>query len=215
MDLKDVQIVYKDITELIEPDYNPRKINAKQREDIKKSLTKYGFVQPLVVNIHADRMNIIVGGNQRKKIAEAMGYEKAPCILVELNEEDEKELNLRLNKNTAEFDFTLLNDFFDKDFLFGVGFSEKEIGKIESEFDAKFKEVTNDNAEMAIVQEYNEKYRVVMIFSNNEMDFNWMRNVLNLERKKDYSNSKIGESLVITVQEFQKIWEQATNQEEL
>ena len=102
MDLKNVEIVYKDITELIEPDYNPRKINAKQREDIKKSLTKYGFVQPLVVNVHADRMNIIVGGNQRKKIAEAMGYEKAPCILVELDETDEKELNLRLNKNTAD-----------------------------------------------------------------------------------------------------------------
>ena len=61
MELKDVQIVYKDIAELIEPDYNPRKINAKQREDIKKSLSKYGFVQPLVVNTHADRMNIIVG----------------------------------------------------------------------------------------------------------------------------------------------------------
>ena len=48
---------------------------------------------------------------------------------------------------------------------------------------------------------------------NNEMDFNWLRNVLHLESKKDYSNSKIGEALVLTVQDFQKIWEEVTENE--
>jgi hypothetical protein len=211
MDKSKVKIVYRKISELKEPDYNPRKITAKQREDIKKSLQQFGFVQPLVVNIHEDRFGIIVGGNQRKKIAESMGYDEAPCIEVSLDLEKEKELNLRLNKNQAEFDYEMLNNFFDKKFLFEVGFTDKELGKIQSEFEEKFKAVTNDNAEMPIVQQFNEKYNTVMIFCNNEMDFNWLRNVLRLQRMKDYKNSKIGESHVITVQQFQEIWEEATD----
>lgn len=211
MDKSKVKIVYRKISELKEPDYNPRKITAKQREDIKKSLQQFGFVQPLVINVHEDRFGIIVGGNQRKKIAESMGYDEAPCIEVSLDLEKEKELNLRLNKNQAEFDYEMLNNFFDKKFLFEVGFTDKELGKIQSEFEEKFKAITNDNAEMPIVQQFNEKYNTVMIFCNNEMDFNWLRNVLRLQRMKDYKNSKIGESHVITVQQFQEIWEEATD----
>lgn len=206
-----IKIVYKDIEQLIEPSYNPRKISAKQREDIKKSIEKFGFVQPIVVNIHPDRQNIVVGGNQRLKIAKAMGFTEAPCIEVELDEQAEKELNLRLNKNQAEFDFEMLNEYFDKKFLFEVGFTDKEIGKIQSEFEEKFNSITNDNAEMPIVQQFNEKYNTVMIFCDNEMDFNWLRNVLNLQRMKDYKNTKVGESHVITVQQFQKIWEEVTD----
>lgn len=213
MDTKEIQIVYRNVDELIEPDYNPRKISAKQREDIKRSLENFGFVQPLVVNINETRKNIVVGGNQRLKIAKAMGYEKAPCIEVELDEQKEKELNLRLNKNQAEFDFKMLTDFFDKSFLLDVGFDTKEIGSIESEFEEKFKAITDENCEMPIVPQFNEKYDSIIIFCNNELDFNWIRNVLQLERSKDYKNSRIGEAHVLTVQQFQEIWENATSHE--
>lgn len=209
----EIKIVYRNLSELIEPEYNPRKITAKQREEIKKSLYAFGFVQPLVVNTHPDRQNIVIGGNQRKRIAEAMGYETAPCIEVSLDLDHEKELNLRLNKNQAEFDVDLLNEFFERDFLFAVGFSEKEVGKLENDFDQKFNAITNDQAEMPIVPQFNEKYDSIIIFCNNELDFNWIRNVLKLEKHKDYKNSRVGEAHVMTVQRFQEIWERATNNE--
>lgn len=209
-----MDIVYKPIEDLITPDYNPRKISAKQRDEIKKSLETFGFVQPVVVNVNPERMNIIVGGNQRTKIAKAMGYTEAPCLEVNLNLEDEKELNLRLNKNQAEFDYDMLKEFFDNEMLFSVGFSEDEIGKVLSEFDEKFNSIDNSNCEMPIVQQFNEKYNTIMIFCNNEMDFNWIRNVLNLQKMRDYKNKRIGESCVITVQDFQKIWEKNMNQNE-
>lgn len=155
MDTKKIQIVYRNIDELIEPEYNSRKISAKQREDIKRSLEKFGFVQPLVINALPERLNIVIGGNQRLKIAKAMGYEQAPCIEVVLDIQKEKELNLRLNKNQAEFDFKMLTDFFDKSFLLDVGFDTKEIGSIESEFEEKFKAITDENCEMPIVPQLN------------------------------------------------------------
>lgn len=203
------EITYRNVDELVEPDYNPRKITAKQKEDIRKSIERFGFVQPIVVNVNPDRKDIVIGGNQRLKIAKGMGIETVPCYEVNLNETDEKELNLRLNKNQAEFDIDMLRTYFDKQFLFDVGFSEKEIGRIESEFEKKFNAVTNDNCEMPIVAQFNERYDTVMIFCNNELDFNWMRNVLNLKPNQDYKNSKVGEAHVMTVQEFQQIWEEA------
>lgn len=211
---KDIEIIYLDVDKLIEPDYNPRKISAKQKEEIKKSLDTFGFVQPLVVNTHDGRENIVVGGNQRLKIAKSLGYEKAPCVLVDIPEAEEKELNLRLNKNQAEFDFDMLSEFFDSSLLFDVGFTEKEIGKILTPFEEEFEKCTDDNAEMPIFQKFNERYRTIMIFCDNEMDFNWLRNVLELERKKCYKSSKVGEALVITVQDFQKIWEKNTESDE-
>ena len=213
MEIKEAVIVQYDVDILIEPNYNPRKISAKQREEIKKSLTEFGFVTPLVVNINEDRKNIVVGGNQRLKIAKSIGFTTVPCVEVNLSEDREKELNIRLNKNTAEFDYELLKKYFEKDLLFEIGFTESELGKTLSDYEEKLAEFDNDNCEMPIVQKFNEKYDSVIIFSNNEMDFNWLRNVLDLKRKKDYKNTKIGESLVITVQEFQKIWEEATNEE--
>lgn len=210
---KQYQIVNRDIEPLQEPDYNPRKITAKQKEDIRRSIEKFGFVQPLVVNVHPGRENIVVGGNQRMKIAKSMGYTQVPCIEVDLDYDAERELNVRLNKNQAEFDYELLNEFFNKDFLFNVGFTEKEIGKVESEFESKFNEYDNDNCEMPIVQQFNERYDSILIFCDNELDFNWIRNVLKLEKMKDYKTSRVGLTHVLSVREFQEIWEEATNQD--
>ena len=102
------EITFRNVEELVEPEYNPRKITAKQKEDIRKSIERFGFVQHIVVNVNPDRLNIVIGGNQRLKIAKLMGIEKVPCYEVNLNEIDEKELNLHLNKNQAEFDLDML-----------------------------------------------------------------------------------------------------------
>ena len=210
-EFKELEIVYRDLSELKEPDYNPRKINARQKEDIRKSLTTFGFVQPLLVNTHEDRLNIIIGGNQRKKIAESIGLKTAPCIEVCLDLAQEKELNVRLNKNQAEFDMDLLKEYFERDFLFDVGFSEKEVGKLETDFDEKFKKLTNDTAEMPVVPKFSEKYGCIIIPYQNDLDENWLRNILEISKAKDYKNVKIAIPYVISVQKFQEIWEKATN----
>lgn len=60
MEQKEFQIVYRDISELVEPEYNKvRKISAEQREGLRRSLLEFGFVQPLVENTHEGRENIV------------------------------------------------------------------------------------------------------------------------------------------------------------
>jgi hypothetical protein len=59
---------------------------------------------------------------------------------------------------------------------------------------------------LPIVPKFSEKYTAVMIFCDNEMDENWLRNVLKLRKARDYKTERIKETSVITVKEFQKLW---------
>ena len=122
-----MKIIYKPITSLCAANYNPRKITEKQREAIRQSIRKFGTVEPLVINTYKGRENIIVGGHRRSEILQQEGHTEAPCVEVCLNQEDEKELNIRLNKNTGEFDYRLLESFFEKSELVGWGFEEMDL----------------------------------------------------------------------------------------
>ena len=116
------------ISELKPATYNPRKLTDKQKVDITLSLQKFGFVDPIIVN----KDNTIIGGHQRLKCWEAMGNDTAPVFYVDLSKEDEKELNIRLNKNSGEWDWDLLASEFDVGDLKDWGFEDVDFdGKIE------------------------------------------------------------------------------------
>ena len=114
-------------TSLLKPaTYNPRKLTTKQEEQLTESLEQFGLVDPILVNKHKGRENIIIGGHQRYKIASKLGYKEVPVVYLDLDEKQEKELNLRLNKNTGEWDIEMLKEF-DSQMLTDVGFSNEEL----------------------------------------------------------------------------------------
>jgi len=115
------------ISDLIEAEYNPRQINKDAFEQLKQSLKRFEAVEPAVINQHEDRKNIIVGGHQRIKAAKSLGWDTFPCVYVNLNRDQERELNIRLNKNTGAFDFDLLANHFEVEELTDWGFSEDEL----------------------------------------------------------------------------------------
>ncbi len=117
------------IDELRPSEYNPRKASRKQYNDLKKSIKRFGFVNPLVVNSAENRKNTVIGGHFRLMVAKDMGFRSVPVVYVNIPDiEREKELSLRLNKNTGEWDWDLVFNF-DEDFLKDVGFDTKEIQK--------------------------------------------------------------------------------------
>ena len=96
----------------------------KQYEDLKNSLEKFGLVDPIIINSD----NTIVGGHQRVRIMVELGATQVPVVRVNLSKEDEKELNVRLNKNTGEFDFDIMADNFDIEDLLEWGFKHIDLG---------------------------------------------------------------------------------------
>ena len=117
-----MQITELKCSDLIGAEYNPRKLSDKQRTELKDSLTRFGFVDPVLVNINEERKNIIIGGHQRKSVWEEMGNKTIPCIELDLTLDQEKELNVRLNKSGGDFDMEMLEEHFDTDDLVSFGF---------------------------------------------------------------------------------------------
>ena len=99
----------KKISDLKPAPYNPRKSNEKQEKKLQESLTKFGVVEPIIFN---KKTGYIVGGHFRVRELKKLGYKEVECVIVDLSEEDEKELNIRLNANTGEWEWdTLANEW--------------------------------------------------------------------------------------------------------
>ena len=126
------KIVQKPIDDLIFAEYNPRQLSDDQYKHLKDSISRFGLVDPIIINKNKDRKDIIIGGHQRVKVARTMGIDEVPCVEIDLTYDREKELNVRLNKNTGDWDFDILNEAFEIEQLLDWGFDNSAI-KIELE----------------------------------------------------------------------------------
>ncbi len=123
----DLKIIYRKISELIPAEYNPRLMTTKDRKGIEESLNTFGFVNPVIVNQHPERKDVIVGGHMRVQILKDKRKTHVPCVYVHLEKEKEMELNVRLNKNTGEWDYEILANIFDVNHLIKWGFMKEEL----------------------------------------------------------------------------------------
>lgn len=186
-----MKIVNKKIEDLKPADYNPRKIGVREKMELTKSLKKFDFVQPIVVNVNPKRMNVIVGGHQKVKIAKELGHKTVPCVEVNLDEKQEKELNLRLNKNGGEFDNDLLAKL-DKEMLLSVGFLDKELNKAFAGLEEGI-----DNEEEFSSEVLEENNYLVFTFDNSVdwlavSDAFKLKSMNALDSKTDYRRKGIG-----------------------
>lgn len=127
--ISNLQVQQVKISELKPSEYNPRKWSEDQLQKLRESLQKFGVVDPLIVNSHPSRQNIVIGGNMRLKVLKDMKYTEVPAVYLNLDEAKERDLNVRLNKTGGEFDIDLLKDF-DESLLEDIGFSSEELDDI-------------------------------------------------------------------------------------
>jgi hypothetical protein len=105
-----MNIVKMKLKDLKTANYNPRKnLQPSDREfqQIKKSIEEFGYIQPIIVN---NRTNTIVGGHQRAKVLDILGYKEVDCILADFNEQQEKAANIALNSAQGDWDFDKLKE---------------------------------------------------------------------------------------------------------
>ena len=146
--MKHIKIESRKLFTLEFAEYNPRTISKKQFKDLKKSITEFGIVAPIVVNTHKGRENVIVGGHQRVRALQDLGHESVLCALVDLPLQEEMKLNLRLNKNGGKFDDDMLINYFDEEVLFEVGFTANDLDiNIDKYEDKQLQEATKDVCE--------------------------------------------------------------------
>ena len=90
-------------------DYNPRKKltpSDPEYKNIERSLKEFGYVDPIIIN----QDGTIIGGHQRCTVLQDLGETEADVIVLDLNKDDEKALNIALNKIGGEWDMQQLRD---------------------------------------------------------------------------------------------------------
>ena len=101
-----MEIIEKDIAELIEYENNPRD-NDGAVEAVAESIREFGFKVPIII----DGNNIIIAGHTRLKAARRLALASVPCIVADdLTPEQIKAFRLADNKvgELAEWDFVAL-----------------------------------------------------------------------------------------------------------
>jgi len=139
-------------------DYNPRQITTAQYEALKFSLEKFGFVQPVVINASTGR---VVGGHQRIKAAIALGIEQVPTVTLQLDEHDEKALNLALNRVGGEWDDRLLTKLLAD--LGSEGWDLADLGFDDTELDRLLNATTTEPEPGTVTDvQYEESYHLII-----------------------------------------------------
>jgi len=130
-----------DINVLKPAPYNPRKdLTPDDREwqKIERSLYEFDLLMPIVFN---ERTGHIIGGHQRVKILASHGITQVETNVLNIGEEEEKLLNVRLNKIKGHWDTVklaaLLREIHEEGGLDGIesaGFEKFEYESLADEF---------------------------------------------------------------------------------
>lgn len=105
-----MRIEKRNIDELFPADYNPRKAlkaGDPEYEKLKRSIETFGLVEPIIFNEDTGR---VIGGHQRQTVLKDMGFTEVEVSIVNLSEDEEKALNVALNKISGEWDYNKLTD---------------------------------------------------------------------------------------------------------
>jgi ParB-like chromosome segregation protein Spo0J len=149
--------------------YNPRKKlmpNDVEYQKIKRSIQEFGYIDPIIVN----KNGTIIGGHQRYKVLSELGYLDIDCVMVDLDEEHEKALNIALNKISGEWDMPQLKDLL----------SELDSGNIDIEITGfgldEIEKLMLDSAkpekqEVEFTEELLEEHNFITLYFDNSVDW--------------------------------------------
>jgi ParB-like chromosome segregation protein Spo0J len=132
------------LNDIYPAEYNPRKTlkpGDTEYEALKNSLERFGLAEPLIVNKATERL---ISGHQRLNVLKASGIKEAEVVLVELNEDQEKLLNIALNKIDGDWDYEKLENLFEDikaDDIKFTGFTPEELRNL---FDSDFSDLEGD-----------------------------------------------------------------------
>lgn len=188
---------------------NPRFFRDYRYEAMKKSISdcpEMLELRELIVFPYSDGRYIVVCGNLRLRACKELGYTELPCKVLEpeIPVSKLREYSAKDNINFGENDLDILQNEWDRAELQDWGM-EFEPEKKEDEFKERFNAVTDDTAVYPLIPKFDEKHELFIIISSNEVDSNWLRERLNMQRMKSYKTGKVSKSNVIDIKDVRHV----------
>lgn len=121
---------------------NPRQLSKDQERHLSASIDKFGIIEKPIINIDGT----IIGGHQRLKVLQKEKVKEVECWVPdrELNAPEIDECNIRLNKNTGDWDWDILANQWEVTDLMEWGFTENEIMEFSDIEQIESKDVEED-----------------------------------------------------------------------
>lgn len=184
---------------------NPRFFRDFRYEAMKKSITDAPEMLELrehIVYPYGDGRYVVVCGNLRLRACKELGYKEVPCKILPLDTPVKKlrEYASKDNVSFGENDMDVMVNDWDKSELqeWGVEFAPE---KPRDEFKDRFESITDETAVYPLVPKYDEKHELFIIQSANEVDSNWLRERLGMQRMRSYKTGKVSRSNVVDVKD--------------
>lgn len=184
---------------------NPRFFRDYRYEAMKKSIAESPEMlelRELIVFPYPEGRYVVVCGNLRLRACKELGYKELPCKVLDPSTEAKKlrEYATKDNVNFGENDMDVMANEWDKDELqdWGVEFApEKPVDEFKERFDA----ITDESAVYPLIPKFDEKHELFIIASANEVDSNWLREHLGMQRMRSYKTGKVSKSNVIDIKD--------------
>ena len=184
---------------------NPRFFRDYRYEAMKKSISESPEMlelRELIVYPYSDGRFLIVCGNLRFRACKELKYKELPCKVLDADTDVRKlrEYATKDNVSFGENDSDVMINEWDKAELAGWGVEfapEKPVDEFQDRFDS----ITDETAVYPLVPKYDERHELFIIQSDSEVDSNWLRERLGMQRMKSYKTGKIGKSNVVDVKD--------------
>lgn len=202
---------------------NPRTIDPEEYETLKRSLIEdpeFLGIRELVAYPISDETLVVLDGNMRLKALKELGFEQAPVKILPLDTTPKKmrAYVAKDNLNYGKWDEFLLGKEWDLEELRNMGLDLEESEDEDEEsgndsFEKKFMKYDDNNCSYPLVPKYDEKHQLFVILVDSEVDANWLREKLNMQRMTSYKTSKTGKSNIISFKDFKNAITENSNTE--
>lgn len=195
---------------------NPRFFRDYRYEAMKKSIAESPEMlelRELIVFPYPEGRFVVVCGNLRLRACKELGYKELPCKVLDSSTDVKKlrEYATKDNVNFGENDLDVMANEWDKDELqdWGVEFAPE---KPTDEFKERFDSITDGTAVYPLIPKFDEKHELFIIASANEVDSNWLRERLGMQRMRSYKTGKVSKSNVIDIKDVRHALEDSNTQ---
>lgn len=158
-------------------------------------------LRELIVFPNGDKF-VTVCGNLRLRGGRELGLKEMPCKVLPADTPVKKlcEYAAKDNISYGEDDMDIISNEWDREMLEGWGFEfpqEKE----KDPFKERFEAIKDDDAVYPLIPKYDEKHELFIIQSGSEVDSNWLRERLGMQKMKSYKTGKLMKSNVIDIKD--------------
>lgn len=166
-----------------------------------KEFPKMLELRPIVVNNEM----VVLGGNMRLKACKEAGLKEVTIVIAdELTEDEQSQFIIKDNVSFGEWDVDTLANEWDLDFLLNCGLSATDVSVKEIE-ELKSEDENDENCVYPIAPRMSEKHDYVMILTDNEIEYSFLKTFFNLSEQTDYKCSRVGMGRIVKFEDFKKI----------